>query len=138
MLGAAVDSDEPELEAAARGVFVPLGNFFAATDRVLKYAYQTAEGKRPLGLRGSEIKWENYVDCEVSGDEEFWLEFGANAASAAAWLRNKELWTKFPLSEDFAEKAMEASRHRFELYAAFLRSVFEEDAVVDVSSAPRK
>lgn len=138
LLGAAVDSDDPELEAAARGVFAPLGNFFAATDRVLKYAYRTAEGKRPLGLRGSEVKWENYVDCEVSGDEEFWLEFGANAASAAAWLRNKEFWTKFPLSADFTEKAMEASRHRFELYAAFLRSVFEEAAVVDVSTAPRK
>ncbi len=138
LLGAAVDSDEPELEAAARGVFAPLGNFFAATDRVLKYAYQTAEGKRPLGLRGAEVKWKNYVDCEVSGDEEFWLELGANAASAAAWLRNKEFWTKFPLSADLAEKAMEASRHRFELYAAFLRSVLAEDAVVDVSTAPRK
>lgn len=135
LLGAAVDADEPELEAAARGVCAPLGNFFAAADRVLKYAYQTAEGKRPLGLRGAERKWENYVDCEVSGDEEFWLEFGENAASAAALLRNKELWGKFPLSADVAAKAMEASRHCFAQYATFFRSVFEEGGergVVDV------
>lgn len=125
LLGAAVDADDPELEAAARGVLAPLGNFCAAADRVLKYAYRTAEGKRPLGLRGAERKWENYVDCEVSGDEEFWLEFGENAASAAALLGTKELWTKFPLSADVAAKAMEASRHRFALYAAFLRDVFK-------------
>ncbi|MBQ9799274.1 MAG: alpha/beta fold hydrolase [Thermoguttaceae bacterium] len=124
LLGAAVDADEPELEAAARGVLAPLGNFYAASDRVLKYAYQTAEGKRPLGLRGAERKWENYVDCEVSGDEEFWLEFGENAASATALLGNKALWVKFPLSADLAAKAMEASRHSFAQYATFFRSVW--------------
>lgn len=127
LLGAAVDADEPELEAAARGVLAPLGNFFAAADRVLKYAYQTAEGKRPLGLRGAERKWENYVDCEVSGDEEFWLEFGENAASAAALLGTKALWVKFPLSADVAAKAMEASRHSFAQYANFFRDVFAEE-----------
>lgn len=127
LLGAAVDADEPELEAAARGVFAPLGNFFAAADRVLKYAYQTAEGKRPLGLRGAGRKWENYVDCEVSGDEEFWLEFGENAASAAALLGNRALWVKFPLSADVAAKAMEASRHSFAQYASFFRDVFDEE-----------
>lgn len=124
LLGAAVDADEPELEAAARGVRAPLGNFFAAADRVLKYAYQTAEGKRPLGLRGSKRKWENYVDCEVSGDEEFWLEFGENAA---ALLGNKALFWKFPLSADVAAKAMEASRHCFAQYASFFRDVFEAE-----------
>ncbi|MBR2005454.1 MAG: DUF1232 domain-containing protein [Thermoguttaceae bacterium] len=127
LLGAAVDADEPELEAAARGVLAPLGNFFAAADRVLKYAYQTAEGKRPLGLRGAGRKWENYVDCEVSGDEEFWLEFGENAASAAALLGNRALWVKFPLSADVAAKAMEASRHSFAQYASFFRDVFDEE-----------
>lgn len=129
LLGAAVDADEPELEAAARGVLAPLGNFFAAADRVLKYAYRTAEGKRPLGLRGAERKWENYVDCEVSGDEEFWLEFGENAASAAALLGNRALWVKFPLSADLAAKAMEASRHSFARYASFFRDVFDGEAV---------
>lgn len=127
LLGAAVDADESELEAAARGVLAPLGNFFAAADRVLKYAYQTAEGKRPLGLRGAGRKWENYVDCEVSGDEEFWLEFGENAASAAALLGNRALWVKFPLSADVAAKAMEASRHSFAQYASFFRDVFDEE-----------
>jgi len=127
LLGAAVDADEPELEAAARGVLAPLGNFFAAADRVLKYAYQTAEGKRPLGLRGAGRKWGNYVDCEVSGDEEFWLEFGENAASAAALLGNRALWVKFPLSADVAAKAMEASRHSFAQYASFFRDVFDEE-----------
>ena len=125
LLGAAVDADEPELETAARGVLAPLGNFFAAADRVLKYAYQTAEGKRPLGLRGAERKWVTYVDCEVSGDEEFWLEFGENAASVAALLGNRALWVKFPLSADLAAKAMEASRHSFARYASFFRDVFD-------------
>ncbi|MBQ8286681.1 MAG: alpha/beta fold hydrolase [Thermoguttaceae bacterium] len=142
LLGAAVDADESELGTAARGVLEPLGNFFAASDRVLKYAYQTAEGKRPLGLRGAERKWDNYVDCEVAGNDEFWLEFGENAATAAAWLGNKALWTKFPLSADVAAKAMEASRHCFAQYATFLRSVFEEDCggadALDVALAPRK
>lgn len=141
LLGAAIDADDPELGAATRGVLAPLGNFFAAADRVLKYAYRTAEGKRPLGLTGAERKWENYVDCQVSGDEEFWLELGENAASAAALLGNKALWVKFPLSADLAAKAMEASRHRFEQYATFLRSVLEEGefgGVLDVSAAPRR
>jgi pimeloyl-ACP methyl ester carboxylesterase len=141
LFGAAVDADEPEVEGAARGVLAPLGNFFAAADRVLKYAYRTAEGKRSLGLRGAERKWENYVDCEVSGDEEFWLEFGENAASAAAFLGTKELWGKFELSPEIAARAMEASRHSFAQYATFFQGVFEEGNfgdVLDVSSAPRK
>ncbi len=141
LLGAAIDADDPELGAATRGVLAPLGNFFAAADRVLKYAYRTAEGKRPLGLNGAEREWENYVDCKVSGDEEFWLEFGENAASAAALLGNKALWVKFPLSADLAAKAMEASRHCFAQYATFLRSVLEEGefgGVLDVSAAPRR
>lgn len=125
LLGAAVDADEPELEAATRGVIAPLGNFFAGADRVLKYAYQTAEGRQALGLRGAARKWENYVDCEVSGDEEFWLEVGENAVSAAALLASKGFLGKFALSADVAAKAMEASRHSFTRYAAFFRSVFE-------------
>ena len=125
LLGAAVDADEPELEAATRGVLAPLGNFFAAADRVLKYAYQTAEGRKALGLRGAERKWENYVDCEVSGDEEFWLELGENAVSAATLLSSKGLFGKFALSADVAAKGMEASRHCFAQYATFFRSVFE-------------
>ena len=127
LLGAAVDADDSELETAAKGVLAPLGNFYAAADRVLKYAYQTAEGRKPLGLRGAEGKWENYVDCEVSGDEEFWLELGENAASAASLLGTKALWVKFPLSAEVAAKAMEASRHRFAQYATFFRSVFDEE-----------
>ena len=125
LLGAAVDADEPELETATRGVLAPLGNFFAGADRVLKYAYQTAEGRQALGLRGAKVKWENYVDCEVSGDEEFWLEFGENAISAAAALGSKGAWGKFALTNDVAAKAAEASRHSFAQYATFFRSVFE-------------
>ena len=127
LLGAAVDADEPELETATRGVLAPLGNFFAEADRVLKYAYQTAEGKTPLGLRGSEQKWENYVDCKVSGDEEFWLEMGENAVSAATLLTSKGLFGKLALSADVAAKAKEASRHCFAQYATFFRSVFERE-----------
>lgn len=125
LMGAAVDADEPELEAAARGVRAPLGNFFSEADRVLKYAYQTAEKKRPLGLRGAERKWENYVDCVVSGDEEYWLEVGENALSVATLLSSKGILGKATFSAENAAKGMEASRHCFAQYAAFFRSVFE-------------
>ncbi len=125
LLGAAVDADEPELEAAATGVLAPLGNFFAGADRVLRFAYQTAERRQALGLRGAARKWGNYVDCEVSGDEEFWLEVGENAVAAASLLSSKGLLGKIVFSAENAAKGMEASRHCFAQYATFFRSVFE-------------
>ncbi|MBR4835073.1 MAG: DUF1232 domain-containing protein [Thermoguttaceae bacterium] len=125
LFGAAIDADDPEIAEAARAVDAPLGNFCAASDRVLKYAYRTVEAKRPLGLRGSERKWANYVDCEVSGDEEYWIEIGENVASAISLLGSKTLWAKFSVASETASKATEASRHRFALYASFFRDVFK-------------
>lgn len=125
LFGAAIDSDDFDVADAARNVAAPLGNFCAASDRVLKYAYQTVESKQPLGLRGAEIKWANYVDCEVAGDEEYWIEIGENVASAISLLGSKTFLTKFSVASEAAAKASEASRHRFALYATFFRDVFE-------------
>ncbi len=121
LLGAAIDVDDPALETAGLGAASPLCNFFNCSDRVLSYLYRAREHKTPLGLAGMPEQRPNYVDCMVSGNEEYWLGVADNVASVLTLLQSKSFLTKFSLSESLASGLPEYWKHQFKLYAQFFK-----------------
>ncbi len=133
LTGAAIDADDADLDAAVRGSNAPICNFFNRSDRVLSYLYRAAEQKTPLGLSGAESNRENYVDCVVSGREEYWLDVAENVASILTFLKSRSAPTKFSLADDFAQNAATFHRHQFVQYAKFFRDAF--DAKIEIADA---
>lgn len=127
LFGAAVDSDDLDLPLAAKGVNAPLCNFFSQSDLVLSYLYRAAEQKAPLGLSGLAAPCDNYVDCVVSGQEEYWLDFAKNIAVVLSFVRSGSILTKFSLAESISAGLPDFFGHQFQLYARF----FKESALTE-------
>lgn len=128
LFGAAVDSDDPDVSLATAGVNAPLCNFFSQSDLVLNYLYRAAEQKPPLGLSGASFPCENYVDCVVSGHEEYWLDFAEKFAGVLAFVRSGSILTKFSLADSIASGLPDFYGHQFKSYARFFKeSVMNEE-----------
>ena len=121
LFGAAVDSDDPDLEYAPRGVQAPLCNFFSRSDRVLSYLYRLVEQKTPLGLSGLAREEENFVDCAVSGHEEYWLGVTENVASLLNFIKSGVMLQSLSLADGATRGLREYLGHQFLAYAKFFR-----------------
>jgi len=121
LMGAAIDADDDDLKFAVSGVEAPLCNFFNRTDRVLSYLYRIAEQKSPLGLTGLASPYNNYVDCVVSGEEEYWLDVVKNAASVVTALKSPLFRTKLASAEN-SDLLTNFLNHQFKSYATFFRN----------------
>lgn len=120
LFGAAVDADDPDLSLAASGVNAPLCNFYSRSDLVLSYLYRAAEQKSPLGLSGMSEPCENYVDCVVSGQEEYWLDLAKNASSLLAFLSAGSFLSKLSIADATVSSGLsEHFGHQFKLYCQF-------------------
>lgn len=136
LFGAAVDAEDPQLPLAAKGVNAPLCNFYSRDDLVLSYLYRAFEQKAPLGLSGLvDRQCDNYVDCVVSGHEEYWIDFAKNAAAVLAFVKSSSLLTKFSLAEALGSGLPEYYGHQFKRYARFFKESVLHDGESDDQSA---
>ncbi len=127
LMGAALDADDLDLKDAVANVEAPLCNFFNRSDRVLSYLYRIAEQKSPLGLTGLASPYNNYVDCVVSGEEEYWLDVVKNATSILAALKSPLFTTKLACFGN-SDVLTNFWKHQFKSYATFFRnSVLAKD-----------
>lgn len=119
LLGAAIDADDPDVPFAATASQAPICNFFSRSDRVLNYLYRVAEQKSALGYSGIATHAENFIDCVVSGKEEYLLDVTENLTSLMTIFRSPVLLAQFTTVDNIASGLPLYWRHQFEQYAQF-------------------
>lgn len=121
LMGAAINADDPDIALACTCSLTPVCNFFSRIDRALGYFYRLAERRAPLGLTGLEISCDNYVDCMVSGHEEFFLDVASNMSDLVTFLHPKSVASKISAVDALSHGFSDYLKHQFALYATFFR-----------------
>ena len=119
LFGAAINADDPDVQFAVGGSQAPICNFFSRSDRVLNYLYRLAEQKSPLGYAGVATHTPNFVDCVVSGGEEYLLDVAGNLTTLVNVFRSGSPLSQFAAIDSVASGLPSYWKHQFEHYATF-------------------
>ena len=119
LMGAAIDTDDPDIAAMVPKVRNNVFNFYNRADGVLRYLYQGSQQKEPLGLSGSSEEIPGLRNIRVAGSEEHFYSLIESMAEIQALFRGKISAAKLQWTPHMLQSFGNMNKHLFLEYMQF-------------------
>ena len=119
LMGAAINSDDPDIAETVTKVRHDVYNFHSRADGVLRYLYRGFQQGEPLGLSGSHKEIPGFRNIKIAGTEEHVYSLIENAAEIQALFRGQISAAKLQWTPHMLQSFGNMNKHLFLEYMQF-------------------